>query len=183
MTRHAFVPLALAAVFLAGLCLSAPAALAAKTRKPKKQDFTHQIEDLEQQWRLATINADVPAMDRLLSEDYVGISMSGQVNTKMQQLDRLRNRVSVISRLVLTDVQVKIVGTVGIVTSLAEVDGTNETGSVAGLYRYTRVYQRLPSGVWKITNFEATRVPPRNAPVAASIPAGSRRHEQHFLLR
>jgi hypothetical protein len=28
------------------------------------------------------------------------------------------------------------------------------------MYRYTRVYSRLPSGTWKITNFEATRVGP-----------------------
>ena len=33
-----------------------------------------------------------------------------------------------------------------------------------GTYRYTRVYSRLPSGTWKITNFEATRVGPAPPP-------------------
>jgi len=29
-------------------------------------------------------------MDKLLSDDYIGITMTGQVNTKAQQLDRMR---------------------------------------------------------------------------------------------
>jgi len=45
-----------------------------------------------------------------------------------------------------------------VVTSLAEVDGTNDGTPMHGNYRYMRVYSRLPSGTWKITNFEATRV-------------------------
>ena len=51
-----------------------------------------QIEELEQEWRAATLGADLTTMDRLLSEDYVGISWNGQVNTKAMQIDRLRNR-------------------------------------------------------------------------------------------
>jgi ketosteroid isomerase-like protein len=54
---------------------------------------------------------------------------------------------------------VKLVGSIAIVTSHAEVEGTNEGVPVQGTFRYTRVYQRLPSGAWKITSFEATRVP------------------------
>jgi hypothetical protein len=53
------------------------------------------------------------------------------------------------------------------------VEGTNNGSSMTGLYRYTRVYQRLPSGVWKITNFEATRIPsghPRLRPDPNDVP-------------
>jgi ketosteroid isomerase-like protein len=146
----------------AALCLIfllASAQAAAQPHHLKKRDFKHEVEDLEEQWRVAQIAGDVAAMDRLLSDDYVGISMSGQVNTKAQQLDRLRTRSLAITKIDLSDVKVKLVGSVAIVTSLAAVEGTNEGTSMTGLYRYTRVYQRLPSGVWKITNFEATRVP------------------------
>jgi ketosteroid isomerase-like protein len=55
--------------------------------------------------------------------------------------------------------QVKLVGSIAIVTSRAEVEGINDGTPVKGTFRYTRVYQRLPSGVWKITSFEATHVP------------------------
>ena len=110
------------------------------------------------------MNADVDAMDKLLSDDYIGITMSGEVVTKMQQLDRMRNRSLVLTKMALDDVKVKLIGSTAVVTSRAEVQGTDGGAPMRGNFRYTRVYTRLPSGVWKITNFEATRVGPPPAP-------------------
>ena len=129
----------------------------------KKHAARQQVEALEEQWRQAQLAGDVATMDKLLSDDYIGITITGQVNTKEQQLDRMRLHKVVLTRLDLGDRQVKLIGSIAIVTSRAEVEGTNDGAAVKGTFRYTRVYQRLPSGVWKITSFEATRVPgPRN---------------------
>lgn len=128
-----------------------------------------QIDDLEEQWRTATINGDVAVMDRLLSDDYVGITWTGQVNTKSSQLDRIRNRTMVITRLTLSDLKVKLLGSVAIVTCRATAEGSNDGAPITGDYRYTRVYQRLPSG-WKITNFEATRIPNHHRDPATPTP-------------
>jgi ketosteroid isomerase-like protein len=125
----------------------------------KKHDAKRQVEALEEQWRAAQLAGDVTTMDKLLSDDYIGISITGQVNTKMQQLDRMRMHKVVLSRLDLGERQVKLIGSIAIVTSRAEVEGTNDGAPIQGTFRYTRVYQRLPSGAWKITSFEATRVP------------------------
>lgn len=139
-------------------------ALAAHANAPhpkRKDQYKHQVEQLEQTWRTAQLNGDVDAMDRLLSDDYVGITMNGQVVTKAQQLDRMRNRNLVLTQISLDDVKVKLIGTTtAIVTSLAEVDGTSDGAPMHGTYRYTRVYTRTAAGNWKITNFEATRVNP-----------------------
>jgi ketosteroid isomerase-like protein len=152
-----------ALVLLAGAALALPAR--ADTPHPKRKDeYKHQVEKLEDVWRTAQLNGDVDAMDKLLSDDYVGITMSGQVVTKTQQLDRMRNRSMVLTKIELTDVKVKMIGTTAIVTSLADVDGTNDGEPMHGTFRSTRVYSRLPSGVWKITNFEATRVGPPPPP-------------------
>ncbi len=124
-----------------------------------KKDAREQIADLEQQWRAATLAGDVPALDKLLADDYVGISWTGQVNTKSSQLDRLRNKTLVVTKLDLTEVKVKVVGPVAIVTSHSDLQGTNDGIELKGSFVYTRIYQRNPAGVWKITNFEATRVP------------------------
>jgi ketosteroid isomerase-like protein len=144
---------------------SAPA-LCAGWNQPlheKKHDAKRQVEALEEQWRQAQLVGDVAAMDKLLADDYIGITMTGQVNTKTQQLDRMRMHKIALTKLDLGERQVKLVGAIAIVTSRAEVEGTNEGTPVKGTYRYTRVYQRLPSGGWKITSFEATRVPgPKN---------------------
>ncbi len=117
-----------------------------------------QIEDLEQQWRTATLTSDTAVMDHLLSDDYVGISWNGQVNTKAMQLDRVRTRTLALTRLDLSDSKIKVVHDIAIVTARASVVGTVEGSPIAGIFRYTRVYQRGTSGNWKITNFEVTRV-------------------------
>ena len=125
----------------------------------KKHDAKRQVEALEEQWRQAQLVGDVTTMDKLLSDDYIGISITGQVNTKMQQLDRMRMHKVMLTKLDLGERQVKLIGSIAIVTSRAEVEGTNDGLPIKGTFRYTRVYQRLPSGAWKITSFEATRVP------------------------
>lgn len=143
----------------------------------KKHAAKQQVEALEEQWRQAQLAGDVATMDKLLSDDYIGITITGQVNTKAQQLDRMRMHKIALTRLDLGDRQVKLIGSIAIVTSRAEVEGTNDGAPVTGTFRYTRVYQRLPSGVWKITSFEATRVPrPRSdhtlqPKATASVPA------------
>ena len=94
----------------------------------------------------------------MLSDDYVGITLTGQVTTKAQQMARLRNRVFVLTRLDMQDMKIKLVGQVAIVTVKAKVEGTTSTKPIDGEYRYTRIYHQLTTGAWKITNFEATRL-------------------------
>ena len=102
--------------FLTATVLSAPAQ--GKGPHPRRKDeWKHQVEKLEDVWRTAQLNADVDAMDKLLSEDYVGITMSGQVVTKTQQLDRMRNRTMTLTKMELDYVKVKLIGTTAIVTS------------------------------------------------------------------
>ena len=161
-TRHPSASLLLRSIALLlvwSYCAELPAFAAHKAHPASKRDEKHEIEMMEEQWRAAQLAGDVAAMDRLLADDFVGISMTGQANTKMQQLERIRSRSLVLTRIDLSDRKIKLVGTVAIVTSLVQVEGSNEGSSMHGTYRYTRIYQRLPSGVWKTTNFEATRVP------------------------
>ena len=148
-----------AAVLLA-ILLVAPLLCAQKSpiHHKRKHLEREQIVALEQQWQQAMLANDVSAMDNLLSDDYLGISATGEVFTKVQQLDHMRDRQFVITGLEPSDRKIKLVGDIAIVTSLAQVDGTIDGQTLHGLYRYTRVYQRLPGGIWKITNFEGTPI-------------------------
>ncbi|HEV2620351.1 MAG TPA: nuclear transport factor 2 family protein [Acidobacteriaceae bacterium] len=133
----------------------------ANAQHPKRHDeYKHQVEKLEDVWRAAQLSGDVLAISQLLSDDYVGITMSGQVVTKEQQLDRMRKRTMVLSKYEVSDRKVKLNGTTAIVMSLASIEGTNEGQPIHGTFRSMRVYTRLPGGGWKVTNFEATRVGP-----------------------
>ncbi|WP_263369060.1 nuclear transport factor 2 family protein [Edaphobacter dinghuensis] len=123
----------------------------------KKHSLKEQVEALEEQWRVAQLAGDTGTMGKMLSDDYVGISMTGEVDTKAQQLRRVTDRRMVLTKIELSDMKVKLVGAVAIVTSQAQVEGTNDGISVQGTYRYTRIYRHLPTGQWRITSFEATR--------------------------
>jgi hypothetical protein len=120
-----------------------------------------QIEALETQWKNAILSNDIESMDHLLSEDYLGITASGQVVTKSQQLDRMRTHNLTLSSLNVSDVKIKLISQhAAIVTSLVQVEGTNDGRPIHGSFRYMRAYQRIPgTNSWKITSFEATRVP------------------------
>ena len=131
---------------------------ASASKRAIRKDAKRQIEDLEGAWRDAQISGNVAEMDKILSEDYFGITMTGQVTTKAQQLDRIRRRTMVLSKIDLSDVKVKLIGSTAIVTSRAEVEGVSDGAPMRGSFRYTRVYQRTLAGQWKITNFEATRM-------------------------
>jgi ketosteroid isomerase-like protein len=125
-------------------------------RRERKRIEREQIVALEHEWRQAALTDDVPVMDKLLSEDYLGITPNGEVLTKAQELDHMRNHKIVITKLQASDVKIKLIGRIAIVTSLAQVEGSLDDEPLHGAYRYTRVYQRLPGGVWKITSFEVT---------------------------
>jgi len=149
-----------AAAMLVGLMTWSAVAMPLPRRDPKKRTARQVVEGLEEQWRQAQLSGDTLTMDRLLSDDFVGITAFGQVTTKAQQLARVRDKVVALTQLDLSDIKVKLIGTsAAVVTSRAEVAGTSDGINVAGGFRYTRVYQRLASGAWKITSFEATRVP------------------------
>jgi ketosteroid isomerase-like protein len=127
---------------------------------PPKRMEREQVEDLERQWSQAMLSSDAAAMDKLLSDDYLGVTSTGDLLTKTQQLDRMRNRQITMVKLDTSESKIKLLGRIAIVTSLARIDGISEGKPLAGNFRYTKVYQRLPSGMWRITSFEATHVRP-----------------------
>jgi ketosteroid isomerase-like protein len=146
-----FLLVALVALFSAGM-------LQAGQAKPNKHDARHEIVLLENAWRNAVLNSDTNAMGALLAEDYMAITASGTLQTKQEFLTSLRTRRIRINSLLLSDRKVRFYGKTAVVTSLAEVQGTNAEGDVSGSFRYTRVYVRDVQGRWKIVSFESSRI-------------------------
>ena len=147
----------LVAVMAVSLLAALPHASAQdRAHREHKRAERAQIVELEHQWKKAALADDIPAMDKLLSDDYLGITDTGEVLTKTQQLARMRDGKFMITKLDISDTRIKLVGNIAIVTCLAQVEGTSADEILHGAYRYTRVYQRLSGNVWKVTNFEVT---------------------------
>jgi ketosteroid isomerase-like protein len=154
-----------ATVLLIAVCvLASPCLLAQKKihHEPKHLE-REQIVALENTWQQAALANDIPEMDKLLSDDYLGITATGEVLTKAQQLDHMRDRKLVLTEIKTSQLKIKLIGRIAIVTSLAEIEGMSDGDPLHGAYRYTRVYQRLPNGTWKIASFEVTPTTRQNA--------------------
>lgn len=123
----------------------------------EKSEIHKRIETLEQLWRQAIVTNNVSEMDRLLADDYIGITSNGTVETKKEAVDQRAAGTVRISTLDLTDTKVRVYGDTAVVTSQADLVGTNGTTDISGKYRYTRVYNRR-LGQWKIVSFEASRI-------------------------
>lgn len=124
----------------------------------QKHERRHEIDQLEEVWRNAVLKGNTAAMDSLLADDYMAITASGALQTKEQTLANLSSGRTRITQLDISDRKVRFYGTTAVVTSLADVKGTNIEGDFDGSFRYTRVYVRDARGEWKIVSFEASRI-------------------------
>ena len=97
-------------------------------------------------------------MDSLLADDYLGVTANGTLETKADLIALRRTGTIHLSELNLSDLKVRVYGDTAVVTSRAEVAGTNGGTDISGHYRYTRVYNRR-NGSWRIVSFEASRIP------------------------
>ena len=126
---------------------------------PHHENAHKEIEGLELDWRQAQLSNNISEVDRLLADDYLGISANGTLETKADELTRRRSGSLHITQLDLSDIKVRIYGDTAVVTSKAEVVGKNGDRDISGRFRYTRVYSnRL--GQWRIVSFEASRISP-----------------------
>lgn len=146
------LPYALVVLLLAAMCHPA-------WGLPRRENHAmhKEIESLEQEWRQAIITNNVGDMDHLLADDYIGITSNGTIENKTQELAQRRAGTVKVSKLDLSDVHVRVYGDTAVVTSIADLVGTNGASDISGEYRYTRVYNRR-LGKWKIVSFEASRM-------------------------
>jgi ketosteroid isomerase-like protein len=143
-----------AGLLAVALLAPAPAAAFANHREVHKT-----IEQLESEWRKAQLSNDWATMDKLLDDEYTGISTTGQIQTKEQAIAARKAHTLVLTKLDFSDVKVHVQpgGNAAVVTSRADVVGTNGGENISGRYRYMRVYEKK-LGQWRIVNFIATPI-------------------------
>jgi len=144
-------------VLMAAICLVMAQSAWAGLPHRDTHAIHKEIEALEQRWRDAIVSNNVAEMDHLLADDYIGISANGTVETKAQALALRKAGTVKITQLDLNDLKVRVYGDTAVVTSKADLAGTNGQSDISGNYRYTRVYNRR-LGQWKIVSFEASRI-------------------------
>ena len=147
----------LAPIFLI-FAFAATSQLHAKSLLSDRHDRRHEIEHLEDIWRSAVLNGNIPALDSLLADDYMAITSNGVLQSKDQAIAAIRAGTMRFNSIQISDRKVRFYGTTALVTCRAEITGKGPEGNLSGSYRYTRVYVQNAQGVWHIVSFEASRI-------------------------
>jgi ketosteroid isomerase-like protein len=124
----------------------------------ERHESKHEIDHLEEAWRTAALKHDATAMAALLSDDYIGITANGTLQSKDETLSSLRSGATQFTKMDLSDRKVRFYARTAVVTSRAEVAGNSPGGDINGSFRYTRIYVRDTKGAWKVVSFEASRI-------------------------
>jgi ketosteroid isomerase-like protein len=161
---HISVPLFRSRSCVSGLlmfmCLGLPLAHARSGGVPRadRHEIRHEIDQLEQTWKEAILERNVQTMDSLLADDYIAITWNGMLQSKEQTLTDLKTGSLHFNSIDFSDRKVRFYGQTALVTSRADITGEATEGDVSGSYRFTRVYVRDGTGMWKMVSFESSRI-------------------------
>jgi len=92
LIRHRMAPvLVLIPVLLAVIFAASAPRLYAGMPRTQKHESRREIDQLEEVWRNAVLQANTAAVDSLLADDYLAITPNGTLQTKEQALAAMRS--------------------------------------------------------------------------------------------
>jgi len=104
------------------------------------------------------IEHDGAAARRLLADDYVFFQADGNVSNRAQNVAVIEDPAFVCESLVTDDVEVRVYGSVAVITGHAVMKATFRGKDVGGHFRYTDVWVRR-QGRWQTVVSQATLIP------------------------
>lgn len=144
------------------LLLLVPMPATAKDKKDKnngsKSDVSEQIKSREKSRAEAVVKGDIAYMDKDTADDYTLVNASGQVSTKQQMLDALKDGTLKLTKDDVDDITVHMYGNTAVAIGTSTVSGTMGGHSVDNQQvRFTRVWVKQ-GGDWKSTSMQQTEV-------------------------
>ena len=115
-----------------------------------------ELRNLERRWQEALTQRDVTMLDRLMAEDYVLTTVSGEVVNKLRVLEEVKSS-NATAEVRNTDVAVRVYGDVAIVTGLVLISGRFNNQDVSTRSRYLKVYVKR-QGQWRVVAAQATLI-------------------------
>lgn len=150
----------LSRVLLAGLFAMAPVGAGVAASGAAERKAEAQVLEVEEIRLRAMLDADIETLDRITAADYVHVESSGQVRTKAQFLDGLRDREYRFKRFVIEENDVRIMGSAAVVTGrYHNVIETPDGVQPVKYARHIRVYERR-NGQWMNVAHQATAISP-----------------------
>jgi ketosteroid isomerase-like protein len=114
---------------------------------------------LEARIRDAQLNADITALDELISDDLLFTGPEGQLGTKAQDIEAYRSGTVRFLEHVPEELRIRRVGENVAISSLRAQLTVNVAGNIShGRYRYTRVWAREEDRIWRVVGGHVSSV-------------------------
>ena len=118
-----------------------------------------EIVELEARMRAAQLDADVAALDALISDDLLFTGPDGNIGTKAQDLEAHRSGLVRFREHEPEELRVRRIGLDVAIVALQARLAVEVAGSLSrGTYRYTRVWAR-EDGTWRVAGGHVSAVP------------------------
>ena len=122
-------------------------------QNPLEEHVKAQILEVEEELRLAMLNSDLTALNKLLSPQLIFTNHHGQIFSKHNELSAHVSGEFEITRLVLSEHHVlPLADGVAIVSAKAWMVGMYADSFSDNTFRFTRVWSLTPRGQWQVVS-------------------------------
>jgi ketosteroid isomerase-like protein len=108
-----------------------------------------EIEQAEEELRLAMLQSDISKLDKLIDDDLLFVGPDGNIYSKKDDLDLHRSGEERITRLEIVEQRIHLRPYVATVSVLAVMSGLFKGQAFEGRFRYLRVWNRIHDG-WRV---------------------------------
>jgi len=122
----------------------------------RNRGVEQELRKLESHWQEALTQRDVAMLDRLMADDYVLTTVSGEVVNKARVLAEVKSA-NATADVRNTEVAVRVYGDVAIVTGLVLISGKFNDKDVSTRSRYIKVYVKHQEQ-WRVVAAQATLI-------------------------
>jgi len=131
---------------------------AAETKTPAASATADEIRQIENDWVAAVKAKDAGKLSAILADSWVGLGWDGKITDKATNLAELKSQGNSLSSLEMGPMNVRVFGTVAIVTGSDTETSTENGKDTSGKYIWTDVFVKQ-NGKWRAVSSQSTKVP------------------------
>ncbi len=114
-----------------------------------------QLRQLNAELAEAEVCRDIDALERLISDDYLGIDPSGSLLTKELIISTYGSGKVVLESIVTSDLRIRVFDNTGIITGRSLIKGRSGPNEFSAVFRYNDTYRREGPG-WRLISSQLT---------------------------
>lgn len=125
-----------------------------RTANSSTEEFVRFLEDA---WVNAIVHKDIKVLDRILADDFGGISPNGYRYTKQEAISDILSGAYLVQSMTLDTVQVRVIGDMAIVTFYQNEQSRFGDENCSGRYAFTDIWVKR-DGDWRAVASQGTPI-------------------------